>query len=191
MELFGICPKMRYCRNGNRIYHCRPENGRHSTNLSSGPIQKIRCNLIPALPCLRFERTYPRPDLQKYHKNPKTIGDHIRKRRMDLGLSQSKLGRIFSVSKDCVTNWENGRNTPHISFYPRIISFLEYNPFLGDKTTLGNAIFAYRCENGMSAKSLGAAIGIRGCTVLAIEQNRCIPLKDTLRKIGSIIQYKL
>lgn len=110
---------------------------------------------------------------------------------MDLGLSQSKLGRIFRISKDCVTNWENGRNAPLISYYPRIISFLGYNPFLDDKSTLGNAIFAYRCENGLSAKSLGAAIGIGGCTVLAIEQNRCIPLKDTLRKISAIIRYKL
>jgi ribosome-binding protein aMBF1 (putative translation factor) len=140
---------------------------------------------------VRFARTFPRPEPLKYPKNLKTIGDHIRKRRMDKGLSQSKLGQIFTVSKDCVTNWENGRNTPQIGFYPRIISFLGYYPFLGDKSTLGNAIFAYRCEKGISAKSLGTAIGIGGCTVLAIEQYRCIPQKDTLRKIGAIIQYKL
>jgi DNA-binding XRE family transcriptional regulator len=109
---------------------------------------------------------------------------------MDLGWSQGKLGRIFHISKDGVTNWENGKNAPLISYYPRIISFLGYNPFLDDKSTLGNAIFAYRCENGLSAKNLGAAIGIGGCTVLTIEQNRCIPVKNTLRKIGASIQNK-
>ncbi|WP_461788659.1 helix-turn-helix domain-containing protein [Pedobacter sp.] len=137
---------------------------------------------------MRFVSSYPKPDLSKYPKNPSTIGEHIRKKRMDKNMSQSAVGRLFRVSKDCVTNWENGRNAPQINHYPKIISFLGYNPFALEDPSLGNKIFAYRCENGMSAKSFGKLLGINGSTVLDIKQSRCIPLEKTLSKIGAIIQ---
>jgi len=144
---------------------------------------------MDALPSVNFRGTFKRTDFLRYPRQPKTIADHIKKRRMDLSLSQSKLGRIFNVSKDCVNNWENGKNTPLISFYPRIISFIGYNPFLVENPSLGNAIFAYRCEHGVSAKKLGIAIGIAGCTVLAIERNKCTPDEETLLKIKAIIKW--
>jgi len=96
---------------------------------------------------LHFENTTPKPSPPKYKKNPITIGEHIRKRRVDLGIYQSEVGRHFGVSKDCITNWENGRSVPQISHYPKIISFLGYNSFKNGEKTLGEKTFAYRCAN--------------------------------------------
>ena len=40
------------------------------------------------------------------------IGKAIKKERLKLGLTQSELGDILNVSKQTVSNWENGNRTP-------------------------------------------------------------------------------
>ena len=59
---------------------------------------------------------------------------------MDLKLFQSDVAKIFDVSTDCVTYWENNRSTPQIIFYPKIIEFLGYSPLDFDETTLSGRI---------------------------------------------------
>lgn len=44
-----------------------------------------------------------------YPQNPVSIGEHIKKKRIDLKLFQSDVAKIFNVSTDCVTYWENNR----------------------------------------------------------------------------------
>ena len=75
-----------------------------------------------------------------YPQNPVSIGEHIKKKRMDLKLFQSDVAKIFDVSTDCVTYWENNRSTPQIIFYPKIIEFLGYSPLDFDETTLSGRI---------------------------------------------------
>jgi len=45
-----------------------------------------------------------------YPANPNTIGEHIRKRRMDLGLMQKEVVKIIGVSESTIWNWEHGWN---------------------------------------------------------------------------------
>jgi len=105
-----------------------------------------------------------------------------------LGIYQSEVGWHFGVSKDCITNWENGRNVPQIRHYPKIISFLGYNPFKNGEKTLGEKIFAFRCANGMSAKKFAKLIGVGEYAVLALEANRGVPRNGTLTKVNQIIE---
>ncbi len=57
-----------------------------------------------------------------------TIGDHIRKRRIELNLLQRDVARQIGVSEDCITYWENGRSTPQRRFVTKIKEFLGYFP---------------------------------------------------------------
>ena len=52
--------------------------------------------------------TYP----DGYPINPKAIGDHMRKKRMDNRLMQSDIAHIIGVSEASIWNWENGRTKP-------------------------------------------------------------------------------
>ena len=52
--------------------------------------------------------TYP----DGYPINPKTIGEHLRKKRMDNRLMQSEVARIIGVSEESIWNWENDRIKP-------------------------------------------------------------------------------
>jgi DNA-binding XRE family transcriptional regulator len=47
-----------------------------------------------------------------YPVNPKTIGEHIRKKRMDCRLMQSDVASIIGVSEESIWNWENDRIKP-------------------------------------------------------------------------------
>ena len=47
-----------------------------------------------------------------YPVNPKTIGEHIRKKRMDCRRMQSDVANIIGVSEESIWNWENGRTKP-------------------------------------------------------------------------------
>lgn len=43
-----------------------------------------------------------------------SIGKRIKYERERLGLSQEDIGNNLSVSKQCISGWENGRNMPDV-----------------------------------------------------------------------------
>jgi transcriptional regulator with XRE-family HTH domain len=68
-----------------------------------------------------------------YPKTLVTIGDHIRKRRLDLGLKQVHVGRALGVSATAITGWEKNLREPDPAFIPKIIAFLGYTPPVFDE----------------------------------------------------------
>jgi len=94
---------------------------------------------IPALPCLRFESETGKTMPTFFPENPVSIGDHIKKKRMELKLLQREVASICGVTEDCITNWKKNRNTPQIQCFPNIINFLGYMPFYVDLTTLSGS----------------------------------------------------
>ncbi|MCH8217916.1 MAG: helix-turn-helix transcriptional regulator [Planctomycetes bacterium] len=56
-----------------------------------------------------------------------TIGDHLRKKRLDLGLSQPEATRL-GVSDCTLRNWEKNHYSPKTKYLPKIIQFLGYTP---------------------------------------------------------------
>jgi DNA-binding XRE family transcriptional regulator len=55
-------------------------------------------------------RPFSYPD--GYPVSPQTIGEHIRKKRMDCRLMQSGVANIIGVSEESIWNWENDRTKP-------------------------------------------------------------------------------
>src|SRR5918992_1734002 len=76
-----------------------------------------------------------------YPRVPVTLGDHVKKRRMKLGLRQRDAARNRGVSVSTLIAWETNGATPAVCFLPRIMSFLDYDPYpqpqtLGDLASL-------------------------------------------------------
>jgi len=69
-----------------------------------------------------------RPKNPAYPTELQTIGDHIRKVRLDRQLSQFQVSTIIGVTNDTITNWELNRNKPRILFLLRIFEFIGYIP---------------------------------------------------------------
>jgi DNA-binding XRE family transcriptional regulator len=86
-------------------------------------LHKMRC---PHGPYFTQKKGYP--------ANPKTIGDAIRKRRLDLNLRQIDVAAIIGCDELTVVNWEKGHRNPHIKHMPAIVRFLGYNPLPAGST---------------------------------------------------------
>ena len=92
-----------------------------------------------------------------YPVNTVTIGEHIRKKRMDLGLLQREVAEIIGVTDSSVWNWEHGTE-PELQYNPRIIKFLGYIPFDCPDDTVGRLAW-YKEVNGLTLIELGKQMG--------------------------------
>jgi DNA-binding transcriptional regulator YiaG len=115
-----------------------------------------------------------------YPNLPKTLSEHIRKRRYDLQLLQKDVARIIGVSEDTITYWENGRSEPTVVFYPKIVSFLGYFPFEIDISTLGGRIKKYRFEHGLTLNQFGKLVSADGSTIASWEAQEHQPQNKKL-----------
>ncbi|GAB3430272.1 helix-turn-helix domain-containing protein [Niabella aquatica] len=83
---------------------------------------------IVSLPICNIQLRGKKLENKAYPKELLTYGDHIRKHRLDLEMSQSEVAKIMNVQTDTITNWELNRNSPVLNHIPKIIQFLGYTP---------------------------------------------------------------
>ncbi|WP_369751276.1 helix-turn-helix domain-containing protein [Asinibacterium sp. OR53] len=138
----------------------------------------------------RYQTRVPRKDLKGCTETPKTLGEHLKKRRLSKGMSQASLAKLLGVTKDCVWLWEAERNTPQLHHYPALIAFLGYYPFDHETDTLGGKITRYKNLHGMSTKKLAKLLGVDEGTVAQWERNETKPLARSMSRIISILHTK-
>lgn len=127
------------------------------------------------------------PKHPKYPEELVDISDHLRKRRLDLKLSQRAVAEIFGVSEDTITYWENERSVPQISYMPKIIRFLGYNPYPIDTSSLGGKIKEFRYLHGLSKKRLAARLQVDPSTITTWEDNLFMPSVINYKRIVAVL----
>ena len=55
---------------------------------------------------------------------PRTVGQRLKKKRMDMGLFQKDVAKILGVDVNTITNWEKERTRPSKGCMGRIEGFL-------------------------------------------------------------------
>jgi transcriptional regulator with XRE-family HTH domain len=110
---------------------------------------------IATLPFCEFRISVVRPflsdaDKQRlgYVDRPQTLGQHLRKRRLDLRLRQEDAASRLGVKLHTYDRWEHGED-PRPSRWPAIFQFLEYSP-LPDPATSGERLRQIRLRLGMN-----------------------------------------
>src|ERR1035441_4988486 len=63
---------------------------------------------------------------QRLSKSPQSLGDQIRKHRLELHWLQADLAKAVGVYVVSVSNWERGASTPSRRLIKRIQVFLDY-----------------------------------------------------------------
>ena len=124
--------------------------------------------------------------MKPYNDTPITIGEHIKKKRIESCLLQKNVALLLNVSEDCVTYWENGRSTPQIHHYPRIISFLGYYP-LDHKTECfaGKLLHIRHCK-GFSRKQCAAHLSVSEDAIRRWEKGKPVANVTYQRRIQSV-----
>jgi DNA-binding XRE family transcriptional regulator len=120
--------------------------------------------------------------------DPVALGDRIKKRRIELGLLQKEAAAFIGVNEENIYLWENGHCKPLVCFYPKIIDFLGYFPFIIDLSTFGGRIMQYRYMNGITPKAFGKLIGADPSTVRQWEAQRNEPNMRRKIQVESLIK---
>ena len=122
---------------------------------------------------------------------PITLGDKLRNRRLELGLSQSQVAKLFDTDSDLVYMWEKNFIKPTIKRFPQVINFLEYFPFETDRTTLGGRIKEYRYLHGLSQEVLALKLGINESTIFHYENGKHKPTLRVSKKLESFLDNNI
>jgi len=133
---------------GRRRLNSRSRNGKRRQRCSRSSCCSPLGAFIPVLPFCHSEIRAARRQISRYPKELNTLGDHLRKRRMDRELLQRQVAALLGVHPLTISNWERNATTPPVSSFPAIIEFLGYNP--SPQRNLQEQLLAKRRSLGLS-----------------------------------------
>lgn len=129
-----------------------------------------------------------KPLSEAYPETLQTIGDHLRKRRLDLKLYQKDVAKATGVDTLTVCNWENNLTSPRLYLLPKIYHFLGYRPLQANATTLGEKIKQYRIQKGLSLRKLAKELGVDPGTLARWEGTESQPCGRLKERVISLIK---
>lgn len=109
-----------------------------------------------------------------FPNGPKTLGEHVKAKRLEAGLHQAELAARLGVDEFTVLNWENGHTMPRVSYYGRVVAFLGYDP-IGEGETLPGRMKVFRRREGVDQEEAGKRIGVDEGTWRSWETGRRFP----------------
>lgn len=124
-----------------------------------------------------------------------TLGDRIRKLRIEKDMTISELAEKCEISADTLQGAETGRRFPNISTINKISKILDTaNKYLFEslpEDTPAHIIKKYRLINGWTQRDLASASGIKNGTIAAYETGQTKGAAGkTLKKIYKVLGYK-
>lgn len=153
---------------------------------------------IPALgssPSLRFIGSFP---FCSFHfqestatstslpKGLNSLGDWIRKTRLDQRLTQVQVGELLGVTECCVTNWELVHSEPEVRYIPKIIEFIGYCPYAPTQL-LVERLKIVRWALGISQRQLAKILKTNLSNVIGWGLGRHHPTRKSLELIKSFL----
>src|SRR5262249_43803977 len=123
----------------------------------------------------------PRPS-SKYPKTLETLGDHIKARRLEVGLFQRQVADELGTDETTTFRWEHNMARPQIRYFPQILKFLGYDPFPAS-VTLADKLRAARRRLGSTQTAFAEQLGVDPVTLRKWEQGRARPNRRSLKII--------
>ena len=127
-----------------------------------------------------------KPKPHGYPNQAITLGEHLRKRRLDLGLLQRELAVKLGAHKASVLNWELGRNDPELRFMPAILAFLGFDPRPAPNW-VGARLVRHREVKGWTQNQLASALGVDPTTLSRWELGKKTPWGVYLERVNRLL----
>jgi transcriptional regulator with XRE-family HTH domain len=118
-----------------------------------------------------------------------TLGDLLRKCRLDRGLRQGEVARDIGCSLASVRNWEVNRNNVSFHHLARVYDFIGICPY-DSSLPVGGRLRERREYLGYSIKAVALMLGADPCTVAYWERGDHSPTKASLAKIRCFLQMR-
>jgi transcriptional regulator with XRE-family HTH domain len=117
----------------------------------------------------------------------RTFGDHLKKRRLDLGLLQQDVARRIAVTPCTVKNWELDHTSPETRHLPAVHDFLGYQPS-GPGRTFAETLRHLRRAAGLSQEQLAERTSFDESTIAKWERGDKLPLPANLERLRRFFQ---
>jgi len=91
-----------------------------------------------------------------------TLGDHLRKVRLDRNLLQRDVAGQIGVHTDTLSEWEGNRSAFQSRYVPAIIDFLAYSPY-EPANSFADWLRMAREGPGLSQAGLARTLGLAHC----------------------------
>lgn len=138
------------------------------------------------MPFCHFVFRSPKPKSDNYPKRLNSLGDHLRARRIGLGLFQSQVAAQIGVHALTICNWESNESRPAVKYIPAIIGFLGYDPPVATRS-LPERLIASRRALGLTQRQLAAELGIDPSTIRGWERGEHKPSRKMMAVIGHLL----
>jgi transcriptional regulator with XRE-family HTH domain len=93
-----------------------------------------------------------------YSESPRALGEHLKKRRRQLGLLQREAAERMGVSAETISDWEMDKTEPVASQFRPVVAFLGYDPMPGP-STLAERLQAKRRALGVTFSQVARYFG--------------------------------
>jgi len=88
------------------------------------------------------------------------LGQHLKKTRLELGLTQKEAGQRLGVTSFAVISWKYDLRKPAVQHIPAIRRFLGYDPEPSTSNTLAERLAAKRRALGWTQKEAACKLGV-------------------------------
>jgi transcriptional regulator with XRE-family HTH domain len=126
-----------------------------------------------------------KPRFAAYPKELRTIGDHLKKKRLDLKMLQKEVAAKLQTTVCTYCGWERNQRNPSFRYMPKIVNFLGYIPFDTEFENLGQKICAYRQLMGLRQKDLARLLDVDPCTIRSWEKGRHRLQRSLLKELDA------
>jgi len=110
-----------------------------------------------------------------YPSELRTIGDHLKAKRLDLGLFQKDVASELNISPATLSRWELGISSPYDMHCGAIRKFLGYDPLSANKpSTVDELLTDKRRELGWSLGKAAKYFGVSRSAVTDWEKGKTI-----------------
>lgn len=118
---------------------------------------------------------------------PKTLGEHLRNRRLSLGLRQEDVARQLGTIREVYDRWERNKRKPVVSVWPSIVGFLAYYPGHPVASAADFVLLARRVT-GLDQKALARRVGVIPQKLRRWERGKAQPRQAELQTLEGIVE---
>jgi transcriptional regulator with XRE-family HTH domain len=122
----------------------------------------------------------------KIQEERKTLGDHLRAKRIESGLTQKQLCTQLGCDHLSLGHWELNQHQPSLKFIPRIVEFLGFDPFpeiLDPIQRLRNL----RLLKGWRVDVVARLVGVDPSSISSWERGEHQPTRGNVLKIENFL----
>ncbi len=117
-----------------------------------------------------------------------TLGDYLRKERLNRDMSLISVSRLLKICPDTVRSWEENRKSPRLRASHRIIDFLGYfPPITTNRFSLRKQLYFTRLIRGETQREAAKIIGIGASKFINIELGKRRPASQIKEKIQAYV----